>query len=468
MDGRVGVDITLVSTRDRRCITSSNSNSRKQSAVVAAEILNNIGCFDGINYISYPLNGAWKIDTLQFLENKITKMIIKRPETSFFPIFARFSDDHLTGEIICELSNGSPAITIDNHILRFGFDPFAMYIASLNDGFRSSRINALKQSVLMMYWHMPPIVRKGVSKFSRRYEMANVRCLGDLGLLGICNNVIVHLIEQHLRDIGLLRKKAMPTLAAITHDIDTDYCQKEGREQVTSIENEENVKSTWFFVPKSVQYTLYRKGVMSLISEGHEIGMHGYTHGGRLALYDARKLAVQLRKGREILESIGTSVQSFRSPYTLRSPILLSTLAAQGFKIDSSYTDAGTIGIAGGLKGLSYNRPFRPLIHENSSFSKILPLWEAPITCPQDVHLIDSFKATNEQLFQVWKYKADFCKDFGGFLVLLTHPVHIVKRIEAFKLFLRYLTAKEFRFVTMNYLPHSIGKSNYPNRQENC
>ncbi len=447
-----------MSTKDRICLTSSDSRSQTHSAVVGEEILNNLGVVDGMSHISYPSTGAWRIDTLSFQESRMTKLILKRPETSVFPISARFSNEHLTGEAICELSDGTPAITLEDQTLKFGFDPFAMYIASLQEGFRSSRISALKQSALMIYWYMPPVVRRGVSKFSRSHETSHVRCLKDIGVLGICNNVIVHLIEQHMLEIGLLKRHTESSFAVITHDIDTDFCQKEGRELIASIEEKENVKATWFFVPRSVQYSLDTRGVQCLTEEGHEIGMHGYSHSGKLALYNAKNLAKQLRKGKRILESTGADVQSFRSPYTLRSPLLLPTLVDEGFEIDSSYMDAKTFGVAGGLKGLSYNRPFRPPSYQNKSLSKFLPLWEVPIACPQDVHLIESLRFTNEQVLKMWSYKADFCMDFGGVLVLLTHPVHIVKRIDAFVQLLKNLKAKGFRIVPLKDLPHSTGK----------
>ena len=450
-----GVDITLVPMKTQGYVKSSDSKGRKHSAVVGEEILSNFGVPEGMKFISYPRDGIWRTDILAFQESKITNVILKRRETSSFPIFARFCDDHLTGETICELSDGSPAITFDDQILRFAFDPFAMYIASLNEGFRSSRISAVKQTALMMYWNMPPIFRKRISQFSRRYEAAHIHCMGDLGILGVCNNVIVHLLEEHMFAIGLLERNPKPSFAVITHDIDTDFCQHQGRELVVSVEDEENVKATWFFVPRSVQYSLDRKVVQDLANEGHEIGMHGYSHDARLALYNANKLAKQLRRGKEILESTGPKVESFRSPYTLRSSILLPTLVAEGFKFDSSYTDAETIGMAGGLKGLSYNRPFRPLKRENRSLSRHLPLWEVPITCPQDVHLIESLKSTNEQVLRVWSYKAEFCRDFGGVLVLLTHPVHIVRRIDAFKEFLKYLRARNFQFTTLKNVSRS-------------
>jgi hypothetical protein len=70
-------------------------------------------------------------------------------------------------------------------------------------------------------------------------------------------------------------------------------------------------------------------------------------------------------------------------------------------------------------KGLSYNRPFRPTIMKGNSLTEPLPLWEVPVSGPQDVHLIEDLKVSDEQLIQVWKQKADFCGDFGGVFVLI-------------------------------------------------
>ena len=51
-----------------------------------------------------------------------------------------------------------------------------------------------------------------------------------------------------------------------------------------------------------------------MIEEGHEVGMHGFAHDGKLSLGHPAKLVKQLRKGKNILESIGAKVASFRSP----------------------------------------------------------------------------------------------------------------------------------------------------------
>jgi hypothetical protein len=180
--------------------------------------------------------------------------------------------------------------------------------------------------------------------------------------------------------------------------------------------------------------------------------MHGVSHDGKLALHDSTKLTMQLRLGKKKLESIGSKIVSFRSPWILRSSLLPETLASEGFRIDSSFPDVDTTSMNRQGKGLSYNRPFRPRILKGNSLGDPLPILEIPVSGPQDVHLIEDFNISNEQLFQVWKYKADFCRDFNGVFVLHTHPLHIHKRIETYSQFLRYLQKEGFQINTLETL----------------
>jgi len=429
-----------------------HQGSQSLSNTVAIEVFRELGAKDGFDYVRFPEKGTWRSDVLSFHDYSSTSVIMKRPETSSIPVEAPFSDNSLSGDSLCDTSDGMPAITVDGDVLRFRFDPFKMHFANLNEGFRSSRTSALRQSALVMYSNMPPHLRRRLRWLARRFKTANIRSLRDLGLLGAGSNVIIHLIEKHLFDKGLIEKHHRHPFAVVTHDIDTEFCQTEGREIVSSVENSEGLHSTWFFVPRSIQYSLNRRGVRSLIEEGHEVGMHGFAHDGKLALDNPTKLAKQLRKGKNILESTGAKVTSFRSPWALRSSLLLLTLASEGFKIDSSYPDVDTLGMTGGRKGLLYNRPFRPLIVRRDSLVKPLPLWEVPMTGPQDVQMIEDLKFTGSNLLKVWNHKAEFCKDFGGVFVLHTHPKDIVKHLDQYVEILRTLKRRGFRILKLDSL----------------
>ena len=103
-------------------------------------------------------------------------------------------------------------------------------------------------------------------------------------------------------------------------------------------------------------------------------------------------------------------------------------------------------------KGLSYNRPYRPRILEGDTLGESLPIWEVPVSGPQDVHLIEDLKVSDEQLLQVWKSKAEFCRDFNGVFVLHTHPLHLCRRIETYAQFLRYLQKEGYQINTLKTL----------------
>lgn len=426
--------------------------NNESSTAVAEEVFLGLGAEAGFDYIEYPKKGTWRGDVLSFHDCKITEIIMKRPETASFPVIALFGNHKLTGEIICDLSDGTPAITVDGDKLRFQFDPFGMHLANLNEWFQRSKTDALRRSALVMYSNMPPNLKRSLRWLARHYKTANIRSLKDIRLLGVSSNVIIHLIEQQLRERGLVELRHRQPFAAITHDIDTDFCQAQGREILSSVENNEGVYATWFFVPQPVQYSLNRGGVQSLMEEGHEIGMHGYAHDGKLALDNPAKLIKQIRKGKNILESTGVKVTSFRSPWALRSSSLLLALASQSFKVDSSYPDVDTLGMTGGRKGLLYNRPFRPLIMKRNSLLKPLPLWEVPMTGPQDVQMIEDLKLTGNDLLKVWNLKAEFCKDFGGVFVLHTHPKDIVKHLKQYVEILRVLKRSGFRIMRLDSL----------------
>jgi peptidoglycan/xylan/chitin deacetylase (PgdA/CDA1 family) len=432
----------------------------RDSQSIAWELLREINAPNGIEFIDYPKKGIRKNEVLIFCENKLTDIILKREQTTQFGVSAIFSDVKLKGDPICINPDGTPVITIENEIIQFAFDPFELHFFNITEGYQTWKSSRMRNLALSMYWHVPDSIRKRVRSVARRRKTSNIRSLDDVDLLGVSSNVIVHLLEKHMNEIGVLKKKNQQPTAVITHDVDTDFCQKTGREVISSIEQEEGVSSTWFVVPNSIQYSLNIQGITNLFEMGHEIGMHGLRHDGKLQLNDTDILVKQLVKGKKILEALGIQVTSFRSPWALRSQCLLSCLVRSGFNADSSYPDKDTLGMTGKLKGIEYNRPFRPFgVDINSEHA--LPIWEIPMTNPQDVQLVEDLNATEKNLLKVWKYKADFCSDYGGVFTLHTHPIHLMKRLDSYKSIIRWLQEQDFEILTMNklvdYMESSLG-----------
>lgn len=412
----------------------------------------------GLEFLDFPTSGSWRRARLIFRESNLTDVIMKRPETASFDIWAPFEDRSLRGEVICELPNGSPTVTMEEGLLRFGFNPFMMHVYNLGEGYKPLQENNLNSFLLQAYWHTPPMLRKQVRSLARRLKTPGIRSLESLRILGISSNIIVHLIEKHLQENRVLAKHDTKSFVVLTHDIDTSFCQIEGRSMVSSVEDDEKVKSTWFFVPKSVQYCLDNKSVTELTDQGHEVGMHGLTHSGSLALDNPTRLTMQLKKGKRILESIGSHIISFRSPWTLRSSILLSSLVSAGFKVDSSYPDVDTLGMNPNYEGVSYNRPYKPFTLEHDGSIGQLSILEVPIASPQDVQLVEDLGLHGRRLLEIWKYKAEFCRDFGGVFVHHTHPIHLAPSLEFYREFIRFLRAEGFQIVRLCdlYQEHSL------------
>lgn len=116
------------------------------------------------------------------------------------------------------------------------------------------------------------------------------------------------------------------------------------------------VKGTFFVVGEVAER--YPKVITWLARQGHEIGLHGYTH--RLVYEQGEEEFVQeTRQGKRLLEQItGEAVIGFRAPswsITERSLWALRILSEMGFRYDSSILPARAC-----LGGIS---KANPLIH---------------------------------------------------------------------------------------------------------
>jgi peptidoglycan/xylan/chitin deacetylase (PgdA/CDA1 family) len=199
---------------------------------------------------------------------------------------------------------------------------------------------------------------------------------------------------------------------------------------------------------------LNENAVRELYEKGHEIGMHGLTHDGKLRLDNQQELVKQLESGKRVFNDLGVDVVSFRSPWALRSSILHSALHQAGFQVDSSYPDIDTLGTTGGRNGIEYNRPYRPFHRTTTGFA-VTQIWEIPSTGPQDVQIIEDIRATQDQVLEIWKRKAEFCQDFGGVFTHHSHPIHVIKHLEAYAKIIRHLKQNGFEITSMRTIAAS-------------
>ncbi len=206
----------------------------------------------------------------------------------------------------------------------------------------------------------------------------------------------------------------------LTHDVES----KSGFSfipKVMEIEKKYNFKSSWNIVP--YQYPI-DQGIIRLIQEsGHEIGIHGYSHDGRMYLskqiFDER--VPMINKALDQYGAVG-----FRSPMVHRNLVWLQEL---DIEYDCSCFD--------------YD-PYQPFPGGTGSIWPFVAgkFVELPYTLPQDHTLFYVLKEKNVVL---WKKKTDWILEHHGMVLTLTHPDYLMARnhLRLYEELLQYLLSKK-------------------------
>jgi hypothetical protein len=183
----------------------------------------------------------------------------------------------------------------------------------------------------------------------------------------------------------------------LTHDVETDFgCHN--LDLLRAPERQLGYRSSWNFVP--LRYRVADDTISALQAEGCEVGVHGLLHDGR-DLGSRRLLAKRLPGIREYANRWHAA--GFRSPATQRRWEWMPRL---GFDYDSSYSDTDPYEPQpGGCCS------YLPYFNENTV--------ELPITLPQDHTL---FSILQHPDAEVWIQKAEFLRERGAMVLLLTHP----------------------------------------------
>ena len=183
----------------------------------------------------------------------------------------------------------------------------------------------------------------------------------------------------------------------LTHDVETEDGYR-NLELLRGPEREHGYRSSWNFVP--LRYRVTDDTLRTLRDEGCEIGVHGLRHDGR-DLGSRRLLARRLPVMRQYADCWQAS--GFRAPATQRRWEWMPKL---GFDYDSSYSDTD---------------PYEP---QPGGCCSYLPYFnenmvELPITLPQDHTLFSILQRPDAE---VWIQKAEFLRERGAMMLLLTHP----------------------------------------------
>lgn len=209
--------------------------------------------------------------------------------------------------------------------------------------------------------------------------------------------------------------------ALLTHDVELASGQRHA-ELLTEIEEGFGLRSCWNFVVR--RYEVDVSLVERLRERGHEIGVHGVYHDGKLFESEAafrRQLAV-------MEEAAGRwGATGFRSPSLLYDRKLLSTVA---FRWDSS------------MPAWDPFQPKRGDCHQYVPFEINDICVELPVTMWQDFTLFEELQLTD---INVWRAQADAIYAAGGMINVIVHPDYMMTaaRRRLYLQLLEHLRGKE-------------------------
>ena len=204
----------------------------------------------------------------------------------------------------------------------------------------------------------------------------------------------------------------------LTHDVETE----EGLKfipKVIDLEHQYGFRSSWNIVPYKYRID---PGVIRFIHDaGHEIGVHGYNHDGRLYYSEKifRERAVHINRALNEFQAVG-----FRSPMVHRNLVWLQQL---NIEYDASCFD--------------YD-PFQPFPGGTGSIWPFIAgkFVELPYTMPQDHTL---FYVLKKRDINIWMKKADWILKNRGMILTLTHPDYLQENnhLSLYKELLQYLSS---------------------------
>ncbi len=184
----------------------------------------------------------------------------------------------------------------------------------------------------------------------------------------------------------------------LTHDVERSLAGNNGIGNLGAAERMLNFKSSLNIVP--FKYRASARVIEALKAQGFEIGVHGYSHDGRL-FQSWHTFKERIPRINETLAAWGAT--GFRSASTYRNPHWLNML---DIDYDSSFFDTD---------------PYEPQPGGCLSLFPYLlgEIVELPLTMPQDYTL---FVLLKEKDIRMWLAKARAIRERNGLICLVAHP----------------------------------------------
>lgn len=202
----------------------------------------------------------------------------------------------------------------------------------------------------------------------------------------------------------------------LTHDVESS----EGMRlipQLAKIENQLGLRSCWNIVP--YRYKVDRGLLNDLVAQGHEIGIHGYNHDGRLfsSFTEFMRRVPAINRALKDYAAVG-----FRAPMVHRN---LEWMQQLDIEYDASCFDVDPFQAMPGGCGSMW--PFMA--------GKFV---ELPYTLPQDHTLFVVMQQNDDK---IWRSKLQFIRQQHAMALMLTHPDYLTSlhKLDIYKRFLEHL-----------------------------
>lgn len=186
------------------------------------------------------------------------------------------------------------------------------------------------------------------------------------------------------------------------------YGAVRGVPEILKVLKSYNLPAT-FFVPGWTAEK-YAHRIHEILSEGHEIGHHGYLH----EWIDPDKPDVERATFERALEALdkvaGIRPTGYRSPAGETSPTLMGLLTEHGLLYDSSLmTDVF---------------PYQHTLDDGRKGPVELPWHWSSDDAPYMIFSVQTPRAifTNDHIFQIWRDEFDSIYEMGGLFNLVMHP----------------------------------------------
>ena len=235
--------------------------------------------------------------------------------------------------------------------------------------------------------------------FQRRYN-ANIKLRDNF----IFDDLVNYLKEKtdFEKTTNSLYPQNYTSAVILTHDVEEqtgfNYIPK-----VIELEEKYNFKSSWNIVP--YKYKIDEGIIKQIENAGHEIGIHGYNHDGRLYYSKEifNKRSILINEAIKKYNAVG-----FRSPQVHRN---LEWLQQLNVEYDASCFD--------------YD-PYQPFPGGTGSIWPFIAgkIIELPYTLPQDHTLFYVLKVKD---INIWINKINWLIKNYGIILVITHPDYLIE-----------------------------------------